>query len=161
MHDGLSDRLDADNVDRERHGNVHVTSTGWTTPTGLALGDKRWADNPRRNPPAEPRVTSRLSQNTWSFTRFFDQLNRTFDDEPTSGSARRFNGIHFSMADHRRNYEIYGMRPVSSRRNTYRIEPTPWDIDVVDMPPAANSNIPEARILGVELPYQTRAMRLS
>lgn len=161
MHDGLTDRLDKDQVERSHAGAENTIATGWTTETGLSQGDKRWADNPRRVPPPEPRITSRLAQNTWSFTRFFDQLNRTHDGDAPTGSARKFNGLHFSMADHRRNYDIYGMRPVSSRRNTYRIEPTPWDIDIVDMPPSENSNIPEARILGVELPYQSRAMRLS
>lgn len=161
MHDGLSDRLDADQVQRSRAGDENTVSTGWVTAPGLQQGDRRWAENPRSVPPAEPRITSRLAQNTWSFTRWFDQLNRTHDGDVPTGSARRFNGLHFSMADHRRNYDIYGMRPVTSRRNTYRIEPTPWDIDIVDMPPAANSNIPDARILGIELPYQSRAMRLS
>lgn len=161
MHDGLTDRLDVDNVLREHVGGVNVVSTGWVTAPGLMQGDRRWSDNPRRDPPAEPRITSRLAQNTWSFTRFFDQLNRIDDGEHATGSARRFNGLHFSMADHRRNYEIYGMRPATSRRNTYRIEPTPWDVDIVDLPPEANSNIPETRILGIELPYQSRSLRLS
>lgn len=156
MHDGLTDRLDADVVDRTRAASETTTSTGWVTPSGVLPGDRRWAPNPRSVPPPEERVTARLGQNTWSFFRLFDQHNRG-----NAGSARYFNGIHFSMADHRRDYEIYGMRPVTSRRNTYRMEPTPWDLDIVDLPPATNASVTDARIVGVELPYQSRSMRLT
>lgn len=35
---------------------------------------------------------------------------------------------HISMADHRRVYEIYGMKPVNRVGvNTYRLDPQPWD----------------------------------
>src|SRR5258705_2383227 len=61
MHDGITDRLDVDNVQRESASGVNLVSTGWTTTPGLQQGDKRWADNPRRTPPAEPRITSRLA----------------------------------------------------------------------------------------------------
>lgn len=160
MHDGITDRLDVDVVSRTQAAAEETVSTGWNGPSGVRQGDRRWADNPRRDPPPETRMTSRMSPNTWSFFRLFDQFNRTADNEPRVGSARSLNGMHFSMADHRRKYEILGMRPATSRRNTYRIEPTPWDVNVVDMPPTENSNIPEARILGIELPYGNRSMRL-
>lgn len=84
---------------------------------GAAAPDPRWV------PPAEPRVTNRLSPHNYVFTRPFDQ-----DKE------RVFNGIHFSMADHRRKYPVLGMNPPPFRRNTYRADPAPWDTARTDMP---------------------------
>lgn len=81
------------------------------------------APDPRWVPPAEPRLTNRLSPHNYVFTRPFAQ-----------DTERLFNGIHFSMADHRRDYEILGMSPFTYKRNTYRADPTPWDEDRVDMP---------------------------
>jgi hypothetical protein len=85
-------------------------------------GNGRAAD-PRWVPPPEPRLTNRLSPHNYVFTRPFDQ-----DIE------RNFNGIHFSMADHRRKYPVLGMQPPPFRRNTYRADPAPWDTDRTDMP---------------------------
>lgn len=127
---------------------VKTNATGWQTPDGLSPGDRRWADNPRRNPPPETRMTSRLGPNTWTQTRPFDR------------GAKRFNGLHFSMADHRRKYDILGMRPAVSRRNTYRQEPAPWDVDVVDMPPRSDAEVPSALLRSVEIGPQSRSMRL-
>ena len=70
-------RQDADTKKRES-----VTSqiaTGWQELKGILPTDLRWADNPRRKPPAEPRVTDQMSPRTYSFTRPFDQFNRTYD----------------------------------------------------------------------------------
>lgn len=133
---------------------------GWSIPSGLSTGDRRWKDNPRRDPPPEPRPMNRMAPRTYSFTRLFDQLNRTHAGDPLTGSARTLNGQHFSMADHRRKYDILTMRPASSRRNTYRMEPTPWDLDIVDLPPSSGPTMPEARVRSVELPGANRAMRL-
>lgn len=127
---------------------------------GILPGDKRWADDPRRTPPAEPRVTSRFSPSSYQFTRLFDQFNRTHDGDAPTGSARQFNGQHFSMADHRRTYDILGMAPVTSRRNTYRMEPTPYDVNIVDLPADVEPDVPEARLRSVELPPQQRSWRL-
>lgn len=135
-------------------------ATGWTTATGFNPGDRRWADNPRRDPPPEPRPMQRMGPRTYLFTRLFDQLNRTHAGDPLTGSARTLNGQHFSMADHRRKYDILGMRPPSGRRNTYRMEPQPWDLDVVDLPPSNGPTLPEARVRSVELPTASRSMRL-
>lgn len=89
----------------------------------IVKGELRRAPDPRWTPPRESRPTQRMSPHTYVFTRPFDQH-----------SARRFNGSHFSMADHRRDYDILGMAPVRQRRNTsYRI-PAPWDTDLVDEP---------------------------
>jgi hypothetical protein len=152
-----------EDIDADRRGRYRVEdqdANGWEETKGVHTGDQRWAPNPRLNPPPESRVTSTLSPRSYSFTRFFDQLNRTYDGEPLSGSARTFNGQHFSMADHRRNYEILGMRPVQSRRNTYRLEPAPWDVDVVDLPPRSSETIPDARIRSVSIPEASRSYRL-
>ncbi len=95
---------------------------------------KQAALSPYRTPVPEPRITNKLTPAGYSYTRPFDQLNRTHGGDPATGSARHLNGVHFSMADHRRNYEILGMAPQRTRRNTYRIEPGAWDEAIVDVP---------------------------
>lgn len=105
-----------------RHSVEDLDADGWYIQKDGA--NKRAAPDPRRTPPPEPRPTQQIGPSTYSFTRPFDQ-----------GIERRNNGVHFSMADHERNYEILGMAPVRTLRNTYRIEPGPWDTDIVDMPP--------------------------
>lgn len=156
-------RLDAD--DKVRHSVEEVKATGWDELKGVSEGDLRWAPNPRLKPPPEPRWTQKMGPRTYSFTRPFDQFNRTYDNQPPTGSARTFNGMHFSMADHKRNYDITnaaGAMPVRTGRNTYRIEPTPWDTDVVDVPAQPTySAAPEARIRSVEVPAGSRSMRLT
>jgi hypothetical protein len=127
---------------------------------GVYAGEKRWADNPRSTPVAETRVTQRHSPSSYSFSRLFDQFNRTHAGDAPTGSARSFNGDHFSMADHRRTYEILGMAPATSRRNTYRMEPTPYDANIVDLPPDIEPDTPNARLRSVELPAVGRAWRL-
>lgn len=153
-------RRDADKAERSR---VETVEGRWNELKGLAPGDQRWAPNPRLNYPAEPRTTQQMSPGTYSFTRPFDQLNKQYGDDIV-GSARHFNGLHFSMADHKRNYDITqnaGGAPVRTARNTYRIEPTPWDTDVVDMPATpAQSAAPEARIQSVDVQAGSRSMRL-
>lgn len=151
-------KRDAD--DAQRHSVEDVTANGWQTPAGIAPGQTRFAPNPRSVPVAESRITSRLAPRGYSFTRFFDQFNRTHDGDPLTGSARTFNGEHFSMADHRRTYDVEGFAPVRTPRNTYRIEPTPWDTNIVDMPADNGAEIPAARIRSVEIPAGTRSWRL-
>lgn len=141
------DKRDAD--DARRHSVEDQDANGWTERKGVFPTDKRWADNARRYPPPEPRITSQLSPRTYSFTRPFDQHSR-----------RTFNGSHFSMADHRRNYEILGMAPVHQRRNTYRLEPVPWDVDIVDQAPRTDPTTVQARMTSVELPPAQRSYRL-
>ena len=157
-----SDRFRSD-INQDRVGRYRVEDQnpeGWNEVKGISPGDRRWADNPRLTTSQEPRRTLGLSPHVYGFTRLFDQFNRNYDNEPLNGSARRFNGQHFSMADHRRNYEILGMRPVQTRRNTYRLEPVPWDIDVVDLPPVGTSSVPDARVRSVNLPNVSRSYRL-
>ena len=159
------DTRDADKAHRES--TTSGQSGTFQELKGLAVGDLRWADNPRRKPPAEPRITDKLAPTSYSFTRPFDQLNRTHDGDPATGTTRQFNGTHFSMADHRRNYPAVGTMPQKSARNTFRLMPTPWDTDVVDMPPNNGTpDTPLARIQSVEVPGPssmagTRSFRLS
>lgn len=151
-------KRDAD--DAQRHSIEDQRGTAWETPAGIAPGQTRFAPNPRSVPVPESRITSRLAPRGYSFTRPFDQFNRTHDGDPLTGSARTFNGEHFSMADHRRTYDVEGFAPVRTPRNTYRIEPTPWDTNIVDMPPDNGAEIPAARIRSVEIPSATRSWRL-
>lgn len=120
-------------ADREADTNSRESVTngnavGWAEQKGVYPTDMRAVDNPRRTPPPEARPTQQMGPNTYSFSRPFGH------NQPKQ-SEERFNGLHFSMAAHRRNYEIYGMQPVKQGRNTFRIEPQPWDQNLVDLPP--------------------------
>jgi hypothetical protein len=99
-------------------------------------------DDPRWDPVPESRPTQKMAPVSWIYTRPFDQ-----------DIKRTLNGTHFSMADHRRNYPVYGMAPVVNRRNTYRVDPTPWDTSQVDMPP--NPSVINGLIRNIEVPLTT------
>lgn len=136
---------DAD-TDR-RHRAEKIGPTEWET--HRAGSGRPTAPDPRLNPPRESRITSAL-QNMFQFTRPFDQT-----------PARQFNGSHFSMADHRREYEVLGMEPVRSGRNTYRTDPVPWDENIVDVAPNEPGNAaPYARSVGAEVPLRGGSFRL-
>ena len=126
-------KQDADT--KQRHSVEFIDADGWTEHKGITASDRRWAENPRVTPPPETRLTEKMAPRTYLFERPFAQ-----------DSARYLNGNHFSMAAHRRNYEFntYGMQPVRSLRNTYRLEPAPWDENIVDLPPASQGT-PYAR----------------
>jgi hypothetical protein len=128
----------------------HVDADGWTMQRPV-WGAKRAAPDPRRTPPPETRLTQSMSPSRYWFTRPFDQH-----------AARRLNGLHFSMADHRRDYPIMGMQPVTARRNTYRLDPPPHDIDIVDEPAVSSfDTTPNQRLQQVELPLSSnRSWRL-
>lgn len=154
-------RRDANTKSRESV--TEQQATGWQeTKSGFgqpdpSAGAMRFAPNPRSIPPAESRITQLLSPANYSFVRPFMQ------GLPKMG-ARDLNGVHFSMADHRRNYEILGMapqrKPGSGSRNTYRLEPQPWDTGIVDMPPT-NMDQPETvEMPTVDVAYQSRSWRL-
>lgn len=127
--------------------------------------EKHWKpvarNNPRETPPPEQRPTSYMSPRTYTFTRPFDQLNRDYANVQI-GTARHLNGQHMSMADHRREYPILGLKPTHNRRNTYRLDPAPWDADIVDVPPDTSPQmaVPQARIDGGNVPYPNRSYRL-
>jgi hypothetical protein len=126
-----------------------VDADGWEELKGVTGSDRRWADDPRRTPPPETRLTQQMAPRTYLFERPYGQ-----------DSERYLNGNHFSMADHRRSYEIqqFGMNPVTTPRNTYRLEPAPWDVNVVDVPP--DSQPVYARHTGQNLPPGPRTWRL-
>lgn len=52
------------------------------------------------------------------------------------GAHNQRNGpdVTFSMASQKRTYSIGGMTPVMRRRNTYRLEPPPIDVNTTDLP---------------------------
>ena len=110
-----------------------------------AVKPKDRPQSPRPARPDEPRWTNRLSPHTFLFTRPFGQE-----------TARYFDGSHFSMADHRRRYEILGMAPPQYRRNTYRADPVPWDIDRTDIPTPSGSASP-GHIVAYDLPPMANA----
>lgn len=108
-----------------RHNSAEtIDADGWRMFRGTNYGEaKRAAPDPRRTPPPETRPTQEMSPSRYTFQRPFDQT-----------TARRLNGLRFSMADHRRVYEVTGTAPISSRRNTYRQDPGPWDAALTDYP---------------------------
>lgn len=60
-------------------------------------------------------------------------------------NERFLNGNHFSMADHYRTYEIFGMNPAHpEKRNTYRLEPPPRDAFTEDRGPSTPYSPPYA-----------------
>lgn len=132
--------LDAD--DKERHSVEDQDADGWQE----RKGQYKIGPDPRWNPPAETRITEQLAPRTYSFTRPFDQGTK-------GNGARQLNGMRMSMADHRRDYEILGMRPWAAHRNTYRVDPAPWDADMYDYPdPETIGTGTQGRIQAVELP---------
>jgi hypothetical protein len=141
--------LDAD--EKQRHSVENVDADGWTVQKDQL---KRAAD-PRWNPPAETRITEQMGQSRYRFWRPFDQGVK-------GNGARSLNGTHFSMADHRREYDILGMRPWAAHRNTYRADPAPWDADMYDMPdPSTVGTQYQGRFQAVELPASdNRSFRL-
>lgn len=147
-------------VDKKaRHSAEDQDADGWTetkvypTYPNPAAGFNRFALNPRGMPPPEPRLTQQMAPRTYTFTRPF------MWGLPKEG-ARQFNGNHFSMASHRREYDILGMAPQRRSRNTYRLTPQPWDADIVDVPPDTSDDSPNARIQAMDVPYASRSWRL-
>jgi len=131
--------LDAD--DQTRHSVEDIDANGWEEKKDRY----KIGPDPRWNPPAENRVTQKLSPRRYSFTRPFDQRSK-------GNGARTLNGNHFSMADHRREYEVLGMRPWSQHRNTYRVDPAPWDADMYDVPPESTIGaVTQGRVQAVEI----------
>lgn len=120
----------------QRHGVEFQDADGIET----RVGTRPRAADPRWVPTAEPRWTQRQSPHNYVFTRPYAQE-----------TERYFSGAHFSMADHRRTYPILGMAATPYRRNTYRADPTPWDVNRVDMPNPVQSASP-GRIVAYDIP---------
>lgn len=133
----------ANNGDIERRNTVQVIdATGWNEEVG-ADGSARFAPNPRSTPPMPSRWTATLSPNSYSFWRHMGT------GQPKD-TPRALNGVHFSMADHRRDYPILGMsaqrKPGAGTRNTYRLAPAPWDSSIIDVPPPTANGLPAAEL---------------
>lgn len=144
---GFYERRDADV--EQRNSVVDVRSNPLNEVSSIQPNESRFAPNPRSLAVNETRMTSRLIPSRWQFLRPFNQR-----------FAHRFNSLHFSMADHRREYEILGMEPVTKRRNTQRLDPAPWDTDVTDV--AAPVTSASARMQAVNpLPTTNGGYRLS
>lgn len=119
----------------------------WQTDANVTAGETRYAPNPRLTPSPETRATSRLSPSGSYFIR-----------DVTGGYARDFNGGHFSMADHERNYEILGMAPAKSSRSTYRVDAPMNGLSVVDLPPIVGPD-PSAFIRSNNVPSPAASFR--
>lgn len=144
-------KRDADEAQRESV--TELDANGWE----ITKNQYHVGRNPRETPPPETRWTEKLSPANWSFTRPFDRNSK-------GNGARSLNGMHFSMADHRRDYTIGGMRPWRQSRNTYRMDPSPWDADMYDVPPTETQNVTnQARYQAPSGPQEygpTRSYRL-
>jgi len=126
-----------------------VDADGWELTRG-SPNQKRAAPDIKRTPPPENRITQQMSPANYSYTRPFDQT-----------IAHSFNSVHFSMADHRRDYKPFAQNTSPTRRNTYRIDPVPWDTDIVDMGDPTVSGLIDARLVQVDVPYYAgRSYRL-
>jgi hypothetical protein len=136
-------KYDAETAQRESV--TDLDADGWTESKGSRT------PAPRPGNPGESRPTQALSPRTFLFSRPFDQ-----------DVARRFTGAHMSLAVNRRNYDILTMAPVTARRNTYRVDPVPWDTDIVDETPGASEGLPSARLQVPNLPpsVTSRSYRL-
>jgi hypothetical protein len=116
---------------RQRESVTTQDADGWTE----KKGERGRGPDPRWTPPPEPRPTLAMAPRSYYFTRPFDQ-----------DIARRLTGAHISLANNRRQYEILIQTPVPHRRNTYRVEPSPWDTDIVDEAPPATADRPDERL---------------
>ena len=105
----------------------------------VRTNELRRAPDPRWNPPQPSRVTAFRHPRTYAFWRPFQR------------PPARNNGLHFSMADHRRTYDVLGMEPVPQRRNTFRVDPSPWDAEIYDVPPSASPVVTPGRVQGVDI----------
>lgn len=134
-----------------RHSVEDVDANGWKEQKDRY----KIGPDPRWNPPVETRATSDMAPRSYSFVRPWDQGTK-------GNGAREFNGTHFSFADHRRDYEILGIKPWSQHRNTYRVDPAPWDADMYDVPPPESIGTTSyGRVQSVDLPENpSRSFRL-
>lgn len=112
-------RRGLDNIHR-RDDEMQI-STGWTTrqekPVIAVIPEQVQDIGPSR-------PTAAMGPNNQLFMRPWDR------------PPEDFTGEHLSMADHRRKYEIYGMKPQGDVGvNTYRKDPAPWDTNLHYNPP--------------------------
>ncbi len=132
--------------DFARHGLYEAVDPGLDTVVAPVV--KRFAERPIAPPPE--RWTALTNPHSYNFARPFDQE-----------LARSLNGSHFSMADHRRNYPILGMEPAISRRNTLRVEPPPYDTEIVDKANDPSTANPSATYTSPGIPPRSSVGRLT
>lgn len=92
--------------------------------------ERRYVQNPYIVNPPQP-IRRRIIPST------FRQVNVSVQ---RFGAHNQNNGPHVasSMATQRRTFPIGGMTPVIGRRNTYRLEPPPVDLNRTDLPPSGS-----------------------
>lgn len=75
----------------------------------------------------------------------------------TARDQQGYNGDHISLSDNAVILPVGGMRPNYERnkRNTYRIEPEPWDLNLVDLntDPTQNASAPAAPVVAPNVGY--------
>lgn len=103
-----------------------TTDLGSSVPGSLRVEQNPWIGQPQ----PLPRVTSQAVPANYRFERPFDQR-----------TERTLTGEHFSMASNRRTYQVNGMEPARSFRNTIRLEPVARDAENVDL---ASTSAPAA-----------------
>lgn len=118
---------------RSRH-SVEFYSEGWHTKQEKIPAPRvpRWEQElaPTR-PTADRSPSNYLFQRPWHIPR---NIKDALGEEATA---------HFSLADHRRKYEIMGMRPQGRLgTNTYRASPRPWDENLFVAPQATDTPSP-------------------
>jgi len=110
-----------DQDDASRHGVQVVDGNGWQTPVDYNVIPV-YSRGVR--PPSDRPMTSAAHP----------ELDSMIVTDYVNEGAQRLTGQHFSMADHRRDFRVYEQTPVRGQRNTWRLEPTAWDLDLVDVP---------------------------
>lgn len=117
-----------------RRHSVEETTTGWNVQQETAGPP---AQNPMWSQPRLPiRPTANNSPLNYQFQRPWYVPRNVAEIDPALATEQR---MHFSLADHRRTYDIMGMQPRGGVGvNTYRATPQPWDEDLFIPPSAPN-----------------------
>lgn len=114
---------------------------------------KTRAADPRWNPPTYTGATGMGSRNPRGY-----EFQRPFD----VSSAKYLNGNRFSQAEHPTAYPYTGITTAGFKRNTYRLDPAPWDSEIVDRP--TGDQIPETSsatyVQPIEVPRGRNSYRL-
>lgn len=125
---------------------VEETETSWNVQQHKVPAGQ----NPMWNQEREPiRPSARRSPLGYLFQRPWHIPRNVKDALGEDATA------HFSMADHRRAYQVYGMAPRGGVGvNTYRLEPRPWDQNLVARPPSPESGEPGKNLVGGNRNYR-------
>lgn len=108
-------------------------------PISLAMAANTNPTEPGNHPPDDPRIVR--AGVGYTFLRDWWKASR----------EKEMNGSHVSLADNAVVNPVGGMRPNYERnkRNTYRIEPEPWDLNYVDLSvdPTQNATAPAGPVV--------------